>query len=157
MQLRVHVHVSTIMQYLCTVHVYMYTCVHVHMCICTHVYAHVCTMRLCTSLAYLSVCGYTRQPAQWHLSSCCYSRQPYQRGLKYPKTRGTSVQYTTSIPNISIPYIRYFMITPENQLLKHQTGVFRTNCMDCLDRTNVVQSLLARRTLQEQLQVMFGK
>ncbi|XP_033626106.1 phosphatidylinositide phosphatase SAC1-like [Asterias rubens] len=46
----------------------------------------------------------------------------------------------------------YFMITPENQLLKHQTGVFRTNCMDCLDRTNVVQSLLARRTLQEQLQ-----
>ena len=47
---------------------------------CTHVYAHVCTMRLYTSLAYLSVCGYTCQPAQWHLSSCGYSRQPYPRG-----------------------------------------------------------------------------
>ncbi|XP_038068344.1 phosphatidylinositol-3-phosphatase SAC1-like [Patiria miniata] len=48
-----------------------------------------------------------------------------------------------------------FILSPTSQLLKHQTGVFRTNCMDCLDRTNVVQSLLARRTLQEQLQ-MFG-
>lgn len=32
--------------------------------------------------------------------------------------------------------------------LKRQTGVFRTNCIDCLDRTNVVQSMLARRNLQ---------
>lgn len=28
-----------------------------------------------------------------------------------------------------------------------QTGVFRTNCMDCLDRTNVVQSVLSRNVL----------
>jgi hypothetical protein len=28
-----------------------------------------------------------------------------------------------------------------------QTSVVRTNCMDCLDRTNVVQSMLARYTL----------
>lgn len=34
-----------------------------------------------------------------------------------------------------------------------QEGVFRSNCMDCLDRTNVIQSLLARRSLQAQLQV----
>uniref|UniRef100_A0A914VT28 Phosphatidylinositol-3-phosphatase SAC1 n=1 Tax=Plectus sambesii TaxID=2011161 RepID=A0A914VT28_9BILA len=32
-----------------------------------------------------------------------------------------------------------------------QTGFFRTNCMDCLDRTNVVQSLLAKESLGEQL------
>lgn len=29
-----------------------------------------------------------------------------------------------------------------------QKGIFRTNCIDCLDRTNVVQSMLARRSLQ---------
>ncbi|GAB5567988.1 phosphatidylinositide phosphatase SAC2 isoform X2 [Prionailurus iriomotensis] len=34
-----------------------------------------------------------------------------------------------------------------------QEGVFRSNCMDCLDRTNVIQSLLARRSLQAQLQL----
>lgn len=28
-----------------------------------------------------------------------------------------------------------------------QKGVFRTNCMDCLDRTNVVQSVIARQLL----------
>ena len=27
-------------------------------------------------------------------------------------------------------------------------GVFRTNCIDCLDRTNVVQSMLAHRNLE---------
>ncbi|KAJ3135571.1 Phosphatidylinositide phosphatase SAC1 [Physocladia obscura] len=34
---------------------------------------------------------------------------------------------------------------------KQQTSVVRTNCMDCLDRTNVVQSVLARRVLPMQL------
>ena len=32
-----------------------------------------------------------------------------------------------------------------------QTAVVRTNCMDCLDRTNVVQSMIARWTLTRQL------
>ena len=32
-----------------------------------------------------------------------------------------------------------------------QTSVVRTNCMDCLDRTNVVQSMLARWTLDRML------
>ncbi|EXJ81436.1 hypothetical protein A1O3_07728 [Capronia epimyces CBS 606.96] len=33
-----------------------------------------------------------------------------------------------------------------------QTAVVRTNCMDCLDRTNVVQSMLGRWALTQQLQ-----
>ncbi|EON96024.1 putative phosphoinositide phosphatase protein [Phaeoacremonium minimum UCRPA7] len=33
------------------------------------------------------------------------------------------------------------------EVRNHQTSVVRTNCMDCLDRTNVVQSMLARWTL----------
>eukprot|EP01156_Anaeramoeba_ignava_P002718 Anaeramoba_ignava/a219321_104.p1 GENE.a219321_104~~a219321_104.p1 ORF type:complete len:487 (-),score=182.47 a219321_104:80-1540(-) len=38
----------------------------------------------------------------------------------------------------------------EENVIK-QTGIFRTNCVDCLDRTNVVQGLLARRNLEEEL------
>jgi len=34
---------------------------------------------------------------------------------------------------------------------KNQSGVLRTNCMDCLDRTNVVQSFCARNSLDKQL------
>lgn len=37
------------------------------------------------------------------------------------------------------------------EVRNHQTSVVRTNCMDCLDRTNVVQSMLARHTLNRQL------
>lgn len=37
------------------------------------------------------------------------------------------------------------------QPLSKQSGVLRTNCMDCLDRTNVVQSACGRRALELQL------
>lgn len=33
------------------------------------------------------------------------------------------------------------------QTMNRQFGVFRTNCIDCLDRTNVVQSVIAWKTL----------
>lgn len=45
-----------------------------------------------------------------------------------------------------------FHIRDSGAIISHQTGVFRTNCIDCLDRTNVVQSLLARRSLNAALQ-----
>jgi hypothetical protein len=38
-----------------------------------------------------------------------------------------------------------------DQLVKQQTSVIRTNCMDCLDRTNVVQSTFARHVIAKQL------
>lgn len=37
------------------------------------------------------------------------------------------------------------------RLLKKQIGIVRTNCMDCLDRTNVAQSACASRILEKQL------
>jgi len=38
-----------------------------------------------------------------------------------------------------------------DQVAHKQSGVLRTNCMDCLDRTNVVQSACARTALEAQL------
>lgn len=35
-----------------------------------------------------------------------------------------------------------------------QTGYFRSNCMDCLDRTNVAQAMIARESLQFQLEYL---
>ncbi|XP_054715985.1 phosphatidylinositol-3-phosphatase SAC1-like [Uloborus diversus] len=45
----------------------------------------------------------------------------------------------------------YFMMLRDGSVPCQQEGVFRTNCIDCLDRTNVVQSLLARESLELQL------
>jgi SacI homology domain len=42
-------------------------------------------------------------------------------------------------------------VETENKLLSKQSGILRMNCMDCLDRTNVVQSACGRRALENQL------
>lgn len=47
----------------------------------------------------------------------------------------------------------YFWIC-DNTVLSQQKGVFRVNCIDCLDRTNVVQSAFARYTMYRQLGVL---
>ena len=39
----------------------------------------------------------------------------------------------------------------ETQVASKQTGVIRSNCMDCLDRTNVMQSALGKWALDRQL------
>lgn len=45
----------------------------------------------------------------------------------------------------------YFLLTPERVVVSQQEGIFRTNCIDSLDRTNVVQGLLAKKSLELQL------
>ena len=45
----------------------------------------------------------------------------------------------------------YFYSTKNGNILAMQRGIFRVNCIDCLDRTNVVQGLLAKRMLHMQL------
>jgi hypothetical protein len=36
---------------------------------------------------------------------------------------------------------RYFLINDKGEKIEEQTGTVRTNCIDCLDRTNVTQVL----------------
>ncbi|XP_052818647.1 phosphatidylinositol-3-phosphatase SAC1-like [Mya arenaria] len=48
----------------------------------------------------------------------------------------------------------YFVVSSDGVPTSHQEGVIRTNCMDCLDRTNVVQGLLAKITVEEQFQTL---
>ncbi|CAF1002570.1 unnamed protein product [Adineta ricciae] len=40
------------------------------------------------------------------------------------------------------------MNTEKNTVLSDQTSVFRVNCVDCLDRTNVVQAAIAKTILE---------
>lgn len=48
----------------------------------------------------------------------------------------------------------YFLSDPRGRVLREQTGVVRSNCIDCLDRTNVTQSTIARKALESQLRAM---
>ena len=44
----------------------------------------------------------------------------------------------------------------DSKLKKQQTGCFRVNCMDNLDRTNVVQSMFARKSAMDQFSFLMG-
>ncbi|KAF2587113.1 hypothetical protein F2Q70_00035553 [Brassica cretica] len=45
----------------------------------------------------------------------------------------------------------YFLVNEKGDKMKEQLGVVRTNCIDCLDRTNVTQSMIGRKMLELQL------
>ncbi|KAK3119992.1 hypothetical protein QOZ80_9AG0679140 [Eleusine coracana subsp. coracana] len=47
---------------------------------------------------------------------------------------------------------RYYLLTDKTEKIDQQTGTVRTNCVDCLDRTNVTQSMIGRKLLESQLQ-----
>ena len=67
------------------------------------------------------------------------------RGMRFDKV-GLLVE------KLQAPLERFGMtVEIGGKLLKKQIGVVRTNCMDCLDRTNVVQSACASRILERQL------
>lgn len=44
-------------------------------------------------------------------------------------------------------------IVQDNVLLKKQTGIMRTNCMDCLDRTSVQQCAFGQKALEHELEL----
>ncbi|EYU30376.1 hypothetical protein MIMGU_mgv1a019537mg [Erythranthe guttata] len=47
--------------------------------------------------------------------------------------------------------VRYLLLNEKGEKVEGQVGVVRTNCIDCLDRTNVTQSMIARKMLEYQL------
>ncbi|XP_032240678.2 phosphatidylinositide phosphatase SAC2 [Nematostella vectensis] len=69
----------------------------------------------------------------------------YCRGMKF---ENVSV-LVDSIGDV-IKDMRYCWTDPKG-IICEQRSVFRVNCMDCLDRTNVVQAALARHLLEMQL------
>lgn len=75
------------------------------------------------------------------------------RGMKWYRVKMLIEQ----LSNMGLKNSDFFhaIISQEGQVKKiinEQKSVVRTNCMDCLDRTNVVQSVLAHWVLQKELE-----
>ena len=63
--------------------------------------------------------------------------------------------YTSVILSIaSCLYPSLSLRTDAKGIICDQRGVFRVNCMDCLDRTNVVQAALARHIMEQQVTIV---
>ena len=67
--------------------------------------------------------------------------------------RGMKFENVSILMNSIGSIISEFGTTNEKdgKIQRRQLGALRTNCMDCLDRTNVVQSACGQRSLEEQL------
>lgn len=85
---------------------------------------------------------------------------------KLPNVRYVSFDFhhhcgSSNLDNIQLLYDQisndfenqgYFLVNSEGIVLLEQKGVIRSNCIDCLDRTNVTQSYLGQKSLTSQLQ-----
>nr|GMC81793.1 phosphoinositide phosphatase SAC8 isoform X1 [Ipomoea batatas] len=85
---------------------------------------------------------------------------------KLPNVRYVSFDFhhicgSSSFENIELFYDQisedfekqgFFMVDKEGEILAEQKGIIRSNCIDCLDRTNVTQCYLAQKSLNSQLQ-----
>ncbi|KAG7092615.1 hypothetical protein E1B28_008958 [Marasmius oreades] len=67
------------------------------------------------------------------------------RGMRYE-----NISKLTDAMEKTFDHQGYLWIS-DGKLMSEQKGVFRVNCIDCLDRTNVVQSAFARYILNKQL------
>ena len=70
------------------------------------------------------------------------------------KNTVASAMVNNSFTHLCVPStFSYYDENEENSatIIMQQTGIFRTNCMDSLDRTNVVQTLFARNVLHQML------
>ncbi|XP_052772065.1 phosphatidylinositide phosphatase SAC2-like [Mya arenaria] len=68
----------------------------------------------------------------------------YCRGMKFE-----NVSILTSAIKDIIKHTRYCWVDSKGMICE-QRGVFRVNCVDCLDRTNVVQTAVARIVMETQ-------
>ncbi|XP_060698061.1 phosphatidylinositide phosphatase SAC2 isoform X2 [Hemiscyllium ocellatum] len=67
------------------------------------------------------------------------------RGMKFE-----NVQTLTDAISDIITDMKWGWVDQAGEICK-QEGIFRVNCMDCLDRTNVVQAAIARVVMEQQL------
>ncbi|KAF8425882.1 SacI homology domain-containing protein [Tirmania nivea] len=75
------------------------------------------------------------------------------RGMRFEKVSLLLDEIDGTLNNLGWTEVMEGKIGGEGKELKSvQRGIVRTNCMDCLDRTNVVQSACGRRALERQLE-----
>jgi SacI homology domain len=72
----------------------------------------------------------------------------------HAECRGMKFENVVRLVNTLRSTIKSFgeSVLQDGVIHQRQTGILRTNCMDCLDRTNVAQSAFAQFILQEDLE-----
>ncbi|KAF6763774.1 SacI homology domain-containing protein [Ephemerocybe angulata] len=89
--------------------------------------------------------AYREYAIEFDNSDCSYDFHRETKGMKYENIS----KLITTMEKVFAT--QGYLWISNDTALSHQKGVFRVNCIDCLDRTNVVQSAFARYVLTQQL------
>ncbi|KII89160.1 hypothetical protein PLICRDRAFT_40794 [Plicaturopsis crispa FD-325 SS-3] len=92
--------------------------------------------------------GYRECMEELALEDAKYTEYDFHTETKGMKYENISKLITTM--ERTFEHQGYLWIS-DNSILSEQKGIFRVNCIDCLDRTNVVQSAFARHVMNKQL------
>ncbi|KAF8478731.1 SacI homology domain-containing protein [Russula ochroleuca] len=88
---------------------------------------------------------YAEEAQLSNVKYCQYDFHAETKGMKYENISKLITQLERSFES------QGFLWVSDSVILSRQKGVYRVNCIDCLDRTNVVQSAFARHVLNQQL------
>ncbi|XP_062257277.1 phosphatidylinositide phosphatase SAC2 isoform X2 [Platichthys flesus] len=92
--------------------------------------------------------GYLKQVLLYNnpnLTYVSFDFHEHCRGMRFE-----NVQILTDAISDLITDMKWAWVDQAGVICK-QEGIFRVNCMDCLDRTNVVQAAIARAVMEQQL------
>ncbi|KAG0021750.1 inositol polyphosphate 5-phosphatase [Podila clonocystis] len=79
-----------------------------------------------------------------HLHMTCFDYHSQVKGGNYDQVQSL-LQH---IKRDSEKYGYFYHDLVSNTIIQTQRGVFRTNCLDCLDRTNVIQSNMSKEAIE---------
>jgi len=74
----------------------------------------------------------------------------FQNQCKYDNYENLD-NFVTNLESVFKIFKYYHEDSANGQNIKEQTGIIRTNCLDCLDRTNVIQARIAWKVLENQV------
>jgi hypothetical protein len=90
-----------------------------------------------------------------NLKSCRYYFFDFQNECKYDNYDKLDV-FIKNLENVFNIFKFYCEDVNSGEVHKEQCGVIRTNCLDCLDRTNVIQTRIAWKMLEVQVTKIFN-
>ncbi|XP_070502747.1 phosphatidylinositide phosphatase SAC2 isoform X1 [Chironomus tepperi] len=114
------------------------------------IYKNICIVNLVEQSGKEKIIGdkYAEQIIRYNNENLMYATfdfHEYCRGMRFENV-------SALIEALAVELHDYgFHWRDNNGAIKNQAGIFRVNCMDCLDRTNVVQTALGKAILESQL------
>jgi phosphatidylinositol-bisphosphatase len=97
--------------------------------------------------------NYETQIKNIEVNNCKYLYWDFQNQCKFDNYENLDI-FVDNLESV-FKIFKYFHEDNKGEILRQQNGIIRTNCLDCLDRTNVIQARIAWRSLERHVKFKF--